>query len=420
MDTYTLLFLCLGLIFGTLLGGLITYLRQHRLIRELEQANSALNATLDAERNAQQDKLSALEHARKQLSESFSALSGEALRHNNETFLSLAREQLKQLHIQSENELNKKEKSFEAMVAPIRETLEKTERQMRLMENERKEAQGAIYKHLETVVQTQQTLQSETRKLVDALRRPEVRGQWGELTLRRLVELAGMVDQCDFFEQESKQTEHGQLRPDMIVRLPGGRELVVDAKTPLDAYLSAIEASTDAQRGIEMTRHARKVRERVKELASKSYWSQFKHTPDFVVLFIPGEQFLSSALDQDKELLEFAIQQRVILATPTTLIALLRAVAYGWRQEALAENAEHIRLLGTELYERLNTFAEHLAKLGKSIDSSVKHYNSAVGSFDSRVLSSARKFTEMGIHSKKEIEQPEQIEKGLRSLEANE
>lgn len=415
-EAVTLIVLALGS--GLLLGALLTYLILHTRQRQLEQQHSALSATLEAERRANDDKLSLLEQSRQQLGESFKALSGDALRHNNEAFLSLAREQLKQLHLQAEGELSKKEKGFEALITPIREALEKTERQMRQMENERKEAQGAIYKHLESVVQTQQGLQQETRRLVDALRRPEVRGQWGEMTLRRLAELAGMVDHCDFFEQESLQTDAGTLRPDMVVRLPGGRELVIDAKTPLDAYLSAIEAASDEQRTAELVRHARKVRERVRELASKSYWSQFKHSPDFVVLFIPGEQFLSSALDQDRELLEYAMQQRVILATPTTLVALLRAVAYGWRQEALAENAEQIRHLGAELYERLAVFADHLGKLGKSLDNGVKHYNAAVGSFDSRVLSSARKFTEMGIHAKKPIEQPEQVEKGARSLDS--
>lgn len=417
MPESTLLLLGVALL-GLVIGAAVTYLRLQTRTRQLEQYNSALSATLEAERRAHSDKLSDLEQARQQLTESFKALSGDALRHNNEAFLSLAREQLKQLHLQAEAGLGKKEQSFQALITPIKEALERTESQIRQMENERKEAQGAIYKHLESVVLTQQSLQSETRRLVDALRRPEVRGQWGEMTLRRLAELSGMVDHCDFYEQEGTQTENGLLRPDMIVRLPGGRELIIDAKTPLDAYLSAIEASNDELRATELQRHARKVRDRVRELASKSYWSQFKNSPDFVVLFIPGEQFLSSALDQDPALLEYAMQQRVILATPTSLVALMRAVAYGWRQEVLAENAEQIRHLGAELYERLAVFADHLGKLGKSLDNSVKHYNSAVGSFDGRVLISARKFTEMGIHRKKEIDQPEQIEKGVRTIES--
>jgi DNA recombination protein RmuC len=238
------------------------------------------------------------------------------------------------------------------------------------------------------------------------------------MTLRRLVELAGMVEHCDFFEQESTTTDSGRQRPDMIVRMPDRREIVVDVKTPLDAYISAIEAADDVSRQQHLVRHARNVRQRVSELSSKAYWNQFKHSPDFVVLFIPGEQFLSAALDQDHALLEDALAKQVILATPTSLVALLRAVAFGWRQEQLAKNAEVIRHVGEELYQRLGTFAQHLQKLGRSLDSSVKSYNSAVGSFDSRVLPSARKFTELGISDQKQTEAPEQIETGTKQVES--
>jgi DNA recombination protein RmuC len=234
--------------------------------------------------------------------------------------------------------------------------------------------------------------------------------------LKRLAELAGMVQHCDFYEQETVRTEEGLLRPDMIVRMPDGREIVVDAKTPLDAYLSAIEAPDDATRNAEYQRHARKVRERVKELAGKAYWSQFKNAPDFVVLFIPGEQFLSAALDQDRDLLEDALRQKVILATPTSFVALLRAVAYGWRQEVLAENAEQIRELGAELYNRLTVFADAFGKIGKSLDGSVAAYNKAVGSFDARLVPAARKFTELGITPKAELEAQETVEKTTREL----
>ena len=237
------------------------------------------------------------------------------------------------------------------------------------------------------------------------------------MTLRRLAELAGMVEYCDFFEQEHTKTEQGDIRPDMIVRMPGGREIVVDVKTPLDAYLSAVEAADDEARNNHLQHHARKVRERVKELASKAYWSQFKNAPDFVVLFIPGDQFLSAALDIDRNLLEYSLQQKVVLATPTSFVALLRAVAYGWRQESLAENAEQIRHIGEELYSRLATFSDHLAKLGKSLGSSVESYNKAVGSFDARILPSARKFTDLGLSAKKELGNLEQIEKGVKTLE---
>jgi DNA recombination protein RmuC len=349
--------------------------------------------------------------------ETFSHLSSQALKHNNEEFLKLAQENLKQFQTQARGELSQREQAIESLVKPIREALEKTEKQIRVMENERKEAYGALTHHLETMAQTQQALQGETRNLVKALSRPEVRGQWGELTLKRLAELAGMVEHCDFFEQEHTATAEGAMRPDMIVRMPGGREIVVDVKTPLDAYLKAMEASDEASRTQELLRHTKNVRKRVQELASKGYWNQFKHAPDFVVLFIPGDQFLSAALDNDHALLEEAMRLKVILATPTSFVALLRAVAYGWRQESLAENAEQIRQVGEELYGRLGTFAEHLGKVGKSLNSSVQHFNKAAASFDSRVLPGARKFAEMGISSKKAVEGLEQIEAASRDVE---
>lgn len=384
------------------LGWLAAYVRsQGRL--------TALETTLALERAAASQKVAGLE-------QTFLALSAQALKHNNQSFLQLAQETLKQFHTQAKGDLEQKEKAVENLVKPIKDALEKTEQQIRSMEKERQEAYGALTKHLETLVQTQLLLQGETRNLVQALRRPEVRGQWGEMTLKRLAELAGMVEYCDFVTQEQVRTTEGSLRPDMIVRMPDGREIVVDVKTPLDAYLSAHEATDEAARAQHLAHHARKVRERVRELAAKAYWNQFKNAPDFVVLFIPGEQFLSAALDLDRELLEDALRQKVILATPTSFVALLRAVAFGWRQQALAANAERVREVGEELYTRLATLSEHLAKLGRSLDSSVADYNRAVGSFDSKVLPGARKFTEMGISGKKTLEELPQIEKGVREV----
>lgn len=406
------------LLLGAVTAAFVIMQRGQRQIARLQQENAGLQATLDGERKAHAERLAAYQESRQQFENIFAALSNEALKNSSESFLKLAQENFKQLHLQSQHELGQKEKSFENLVKPIRETLDKAEREIHRIEVERKESQGALAKHLENLMQAHAALQGETRNLVNALRRPEVRGQWGEITLKRLAELAGMVEHCDFFEQETTRGEEGSLRPDMIIRLPGGREIVVDVKTPLDAYLSAVEAKDDEGRQRHLAHHARKVRERVRELAGKAYWSQFSKAPDFVVLFIPGDQFLGAALDVDRELLEYSLQQRVILATPTSFIALLRAVAYGWRQEALAENAEHIRTLGEELYGRLQTFTEHLAKLGRSLDSSVSHYNKAVGSFDSRILPSARKFTEMGISARQEIEPPEQIEKGAREIQS--
>lgn len=405
-------------IMAAIAGALLTWFRSHKQISALREKNTALQTTLDMERTHIADKLTQTEKTREQLVETFGALSSQALKHNNEEFLKLAQENLKQFHIQAKNDLGEKEKAIESLVKPIREALDKNEKQIRTIENERKEAYGVLTQHLQSMALTQQALQGETRNLVKALSRPEVRGQWGEMTLKRLAELAGMVEHCDFFEQEHTQTETGGIRPDMIVRMPGGREIVIDVKTPLDAYLRAVEATDDESRKKELLHHTRNVKERVRELSNKSYWSQFKNAPDFVVLFIPGDQFLSSALENDPGLLESAMQQKVILATPTSLVALLRAVAYGWRQESLAENAEHIRQVGDELYQRLATFADHLNKVGKSLNNSMQHYNKAVGSFDTRILPSARKFTEMGIAAKKPVEQPEQIETNARIIES--
>ncbi len=386
------------------LGWLIARLHSQRKITQLE-------TTLHIERQTAAEQLAEVE-------KTFAVLSSEALRSNSQTFLQLAQETLKRFQVHAKGELEQKEKAVENLVKPIRETLDKAEQQIRLMENERKQAYGALHKHLETLTQTQQTLHSETRNLVQALRRPEVRGQWGEMTLKRLVELAGMVDHCDFYEQQQATSAEGQSRPDMIVRMPDERELVVDAKTPLDAYLSAIEASDDETRDKYLLQHARNVRARVRELSAKTYWAQFRRAPDFVVLFIPGEQFLGAALDVDRDLLEHAMRQRVILTTPTSLIALLRAVGYGWRQQALAANAERIRETGEDLYNRLATFSEHLSGLGRSLDRAVSQYNQSVGSFQAKVMPGARKFTELGVAERKAIEEPEQIEKGLREVES--
>lgn len=404
-------------LFIFLLGGLVVFIYFNKRISQLRENNAVLSNQLESERKNSIEKIESIEKARSQLSETFTALSSQALKNNNEEFLKLARENLKQYQDQATNELDKKEKAIEHILKPIKETLNKTDQQIRDIEKERKESYGALHKHLESMTQTQSSLQDETRKLVNALRRPEVRGQWGEMTLKRLAELAGMVEHCDFYEQEHVRTDDGGLRPDMIVRMPDGREIVVDVKTPLDAYINAIEAVDDAERQVQLQRHTRNVKQRINELADKSYWNQFKNAPDFVVLFIPGDQFLSAALDQEPAILENALARQVILATPTSLVALLRAVGYGWRQEQLAENAEHIKTVGEELYGRLQTFTEHLQKLGRSLDSGLKHYNSAVGSFDSRVLPSARKFNEMGISADKKINQPNQVETAVRQIE---
>ncbi|MFQ6023054.1 MAG: DNA recombination protein RmuC [Acidiferrobacterales bacterium] len=404
MDPQTLIILSLIALLAGALGWLIARLRCQKAIAQLE-------TTLNLERRTAEERMAELE-------KTFSALSSEALQNNSRAFLLLAQETLTRFHVQAKGELDQKEKAVEDLVRPIREALDKAEQEIRRMENERKQAYGALHKHLESLTETQQMLHGETRNLVQALRRPEVRGQWGEMTLRRLAELAGLVEHCDFFEQEQVTGDEGRLRPDMIVRMPGQREVVVDAKTPLDAYLSAVEATDDATRRQYLEQHARNLRVRIRELAAKAYWNQFRHSPDFVVLFIPGEQFLGAALDVDRDLLEHALRQKIILTTPTSFVALLRAVAYGWRQEALTANAERIREIGEDLYNRLATFSEHLSRLGRSLDGAVDQYNKSVGSFQAKVLPGARKFTELGFSGAKPLEEPEQIEKGLREVES--
>ena len=387
---------------GALVGWLIAYmLQQKRMIR--------MHTRLRMEH-------AATERALEDMERRFASLSTEALQKNHQAFINLALENLGKFQRGAEASLQQREQSMENMVKPIRDALDKTERQAQLMEKIRHQAYGALSQQIKSLAESQKHLQGETRNLVQALRRPEVRGQWGEITLKRLVELAGMVEHCDFYQQEHTSNGNAAIRPDMIIRMPGKREVVIDVKTPLDAYLSAVEATDEKYRAAFLRRHMMNVRQRVKELSAKTYWGQFEKTPDFVILFIPGDQFLSAALDQDHNLLEYAMSQKVILSTPTSLVALLRAIAYGWRQELLTENAEKIRVLGEEMYQRLATFSEHLSKVGRSLDSSITHYNRAVGSFQSNLMPGASKFAEMGIKARKEIETPEQTEKSARQM----
>ncbi len=388
---------------GALLGWLITYMLQQKQLTRMQ-------TRLRMEHAATQRALDDMEQR-------FASLSTDALQKNHQAFINLAMENLGKFQRGAEASLQQREQSMANMVKPIRDALDKTERQVQMMEKARHQAYGALSQQIKSLVESQKHLQGETQNLVKALRRPEVRGQWGEITLKRLVELAGMVEHCDFFEQEHTRTGETAIRPDMIVRMPGKREVVVDVKTPLDAYLSAVEATDEKQRAEYLRRHMMNVRERVRELSAKAYWGQFSNAPDFVILFIPGDQFLTAALDLDPGLLETAMSKKVILSTPTSLMALLRAIAYGWRQELLTENAEKIRETGEEMYHRLSIFSEHLAKMGRSLDSSVTHYNKAVGSFQSKLVPGANKFIEMGIKPRKEIETPEQTEKSARQMD---
>lgn len=394
---------------GLIIGALLVWLLRQNRIHALERELSKLEARDDA-----------AERSRLELERTVESLARKALEQNNESFLRLAQENLQKFQLQAKAELSEREKAVESLVKPINEALKKTEQQIQEIERDRNRAFGSIGEQLKLMSETQLRLQTETQNLVKALRRPEVRGQWGEMTLKRLAELAGMIDRCDFFEQENITTSEGRLRPDMVIRLPDERELVVDVKTPLDAYINATEATDDATRDAALVHHARKVRERVNELAKKEYWNQFKRSPDFVILFIPGDQFLSAALDRDPGLIDDALRQKVMLATPTSFVALLKAVAYGWRQVALAENAETIRTLAEQLYDRLSTFAGHLDNTGKALNNAVKHYNSAVGSLERNVLPGARKFTELGVHPKKELGNLDPLEVQPRKLESAE
>jgi DNA recombination protein RmuC len=395
----TLAYIIIALAGGLILGYAIAVILGHRRSNALQIELATLKT-----------KAEAVSMARDDLEKTFKALASDVLRNNNQSFLELATQNLGKFQLEAKGELDKKEQAFTELVKPIGEALKKTEEHIHLIEKERKEAYGNISRYLTSMTETQSQLQAETRNLAQALRRPEVRGQWGEMTLKRLAELAGMVNYCDFIQQDSRDSDAGRLRPDMVVRMPDKRELVVDAKTPLDAYLSAVSAKTDEDRRQFLQQHARKMRERMRELASKAYWTQYKNSPDFVVMFVPGEQFLSAALDEDPKLMEDAFTNKVVLATPTSLIALLRAVAFGWRQQAVAENAEQIRELGEELYRRLATFNEHLGRVGRALGQSVEHYNKAVGSLEHQVLPGARRFPEMGIHEKKPLPELEQLD----------
>ncbi len=436
----------IALVVGLLLGGgLVAWVFGARLreakgqlgqfedelarLRSQESALAIRCATLQTELEKDQalfaERQATLEAARDSFADAFKVISAEALTKNNQSFLELARSTLEAQQAaalaSAKSDLDKRQLAIGELVAPVKVSLEKFDLQIQGIEKSRVDAYATLTEQVRAMAEAQGALRLETGNLVKALRAPQTRGRWGELQLKRVVEMAGMLDHCDFEEQASTNTEDGRLRPDMIVRLPGGKNIVVDAKAPLAAYLEALETDDEAEKKRKLADHARQVREHLKKLGQKAYWEQFQPSPDFVVLFLPGEMFYSAALEADPSLIEQGVEQRVILATPTTLIALLRAVSYGWTQQALTENAERISILGRELYDRIATVAEHWSRVGKNLGEAVGAYNDSVASMERRVLVSARKFRDLKVTSEdKEIRDLNPVEVLPRDAQAPE
>jgi DNA recombination protein RmuC len=397
-------FVWLALVAGAAFGALTALIWRARREQNLTVELELLRLRLKNAETANAEREQALSRAREQLQAVFGDLARDSLQSNSEVFLQLAGERLVRQQVDASQALKERETAIESLVQPIRDALAKTEAQIEAIERDRIDSFATIKTQMEGLASGQNLLSRETRNLVTALRRPDVRGQWGEITLRRLVELSGMTLHVDFTEQHHLSTESGAIRPDMIVHMPEKRDIVVDVKTPLDAYLAAIEAQTDDDRRSHLRRHSQVVGARVRELSSKQYWSQFERSPDFVILFLPGDQFLTAALQENPGLIDDSLRQNVMLATPTSLVALLKIVAYGWKQSILADNAAEIRRLGEDLYKRLAVFGEHLGKLGKSLGSSVDSFNKAVGSLEQQVLPAARRFPDLGLRISRELE----------------
>src|SRR5882724_7067537 len=399
---------------------------QHSVDKEVSERerlrdnNADLKAQLEGERRAAQERSESFKQAADELSEKFKALSRDALKDNNQSFLELARATLEKFQTGAKGDLDQRQQAIDQMVKPLKESLERVDGKIGEMEKARAGAYSELREQVRALATSQLQLQAETGNLVKALRTPHIRGRWGEIQLRRVVELAGMLQYCDFTEQETVSSEDGRIRPDVIVRLPGNRTIVVDAKVPFDAFYESISTTDDAVRLERLKDHARLVRAHIGALSKKSYWESVQPTPEFVLLFLPGESFYSAALEQDPKLIEDGINQKVIIATPTTLIALLKAISYGWQQEQMAANAEEVGRLGKDLYDRLRKFTEHLDDIGRGLDRAVEGYNRGVGSFEQRVMVTARKFRERGAISGEEIEELKPIDKLTRTLSRDE
>ena len=402
----------IALALGSCVGAALVYFPLHSALSKTRQALAALNAQRDAELKAADEKLALLEAARDKLEESFKALSADALSKNNESFLKLAEENLKKYQEGAKSDLDKRQESIHKTVEPVGEALKNFNSKLEQVEKDRVAAGAGLEKQLQQLAASQAQLSQTTGSLVQALRAPQVRGQWGEMQLRKTVEMSGMVDRVDFIEQASVETDEGQRqRPDMVINLPNERQVVVDSKVPLAAYLDALQSDDADVQTERMQAHARQLRDHIKGLSQKAYWNQFDNSPEFVVLFVPNETIFSAALEQDPQLIEIGVENKVILATPTTLIALLKAIAYGWQQEAIAREEKQIFALGRELYERISVVTGHFAKLGKSLDQSVGHYNKAINSVESRLLVTARKFDALESSNADALPETKAIEK---------
>lgn len=409
----TLLVALFALAAGLAVGGWLGTRRSHARETDLREERARLEAELAALRAGEEQRLRAFESAEQRLRDAFRALSSEALRDNHAAFVELAKGAVERIHDRALQDLDSRRRAVDELVQPIVESLQKVDTQLRDVEKDRAGAYAALRQQVEDMARAHRELQGETTRLSQAMRSPVARGRWGEIQLRRVVEMAGMQAHCDFVEQAG--ADGGRLRPDLVVRLPGGQSVVVDAKAPLGAFLEAVEAPDDDTRAAKLREHARQVRDHIQRLSQKGYWEQFQPAPEFVVLFLPGETFFSAAVQSDPELIEFGVDRFVIPASPTTLIALLRAAYYGWQQQRVADSAEQVRELGATLYDRLRTMAGHLAEVGSSLERAVASYNRTAGSFESRVLVAARRLKDLGAGTSGELAELAGVEGSPRS-----